>query len=156
LYRDEVIVLQAGPNFLTVNLQEEEITVELLRETLPPVLRVRINRSLFLVDNSAVDDNASLFLEKELEKLPAVDRICIIDPKHPPAWYPPKPYRGPASGGAKMALADARIMSDRWIVDENSDYTHNPITGEMAMLRQLTVCSSKEAFRISFSHGQPT
>lgn len=112
-------MLQAGPNFLTVNLQEEEITVELLRETLPPVLRVRINRSLFLVDNSAVDDNASLFLEKELEKLPAVDRICIIDPKHPPAWYPPKPYRGPASGGAKMALADARIMSDRWIVDEN-------------------------------------
>jgi hypothetical protein len=101
---DGAIVLQASPNFQTVKLDGEEITVELLRETLPPVLAVRMDRSVFLVDNSERDDNASLFLEKEIEQIPTVDRICIIDPKHPPTWYPPMPYRGPASGGAKITL----------------------------------------------------
>src|SRR5258705_7062608 len=104
MVRDRVLVLQANPNFLTAKVNEEEITVELLRDTLPQVLGVRMDRSLFLVDNSASDHDASLVLEKGLGQLPGVDRICIIDPKHPPAWYPPKPYRGGGSGGAKMTL----------------------------------------------------
>lgn len=99
---DGAIVLQASPNFQTVKVNDEEITVELLRESLPRVLGIRMDRSVFLVDNSERDDNASLFLKKELEQMPTVDRICIIDPKHPPTWYRPQPYRGPSAGGAKI------------------------------------------------------
>jgi hypothetical protein len=100
-YGDRVLVLQANPNLLTVKVNEEEVTVELSRDILRDVLGVRMDRSLFLVDN---DDNASLVFEKILKQLPGVGRICIIDPKHPPAWYPPKPYRGGGHGGAKMAF----------------------------------------------------
>jgi hypothetical protein len=99
---NQVLVLTANPNFLTAKLNEEEITVELLRDILRDVLATRMDRSLFLVDNSAGDDYASLLLERRLEQLPRLDRICVIDPKHPPAWYPPKPYRSGGFGGGGL------------------------------------------------------
>jgi hypothetical protein len=41
-YEDRVVVLQASPNFLTAKVNEENITVELLRGTLPQVLGIRM------------------------------------------------------------------------------------------------------------------
>lgn len=90
-YGDRVLVLQANPDFLTLKIGQERLPVEESGQTLTYLLHVRMDPSAFLVDNSPEDGGASWLLLTKLRQNPILNNLCIIDPKHPPLWYPPKP-----------------------------------------------------------------
>jgi hypothetical protein len=73
-----------------------------------------MERTVYVVDNSSRDAQASVVLQKMVEQVPVVDRICIIDPNHPPAWYPLKPYV--AGGVAATAVHSSLVCVERFRV----------------------------------------
>lgn len=103
---DRVIVLQTDPDLTTLRINFDKLPAGALQQRLTDILKTRMDRTLYLVDNSSRDAQASMVLEKMVEQVPVVDRICIIDPNHPPAWYPPKPI--PAGGGGGTQLRASR------------------------------------------------
>jgi hypothetical protein len=90
-YGDRLLVLQANPDFLTLKIGQEKLPVEGSSQRLTDLLQVRMDPSAFLVDNSPEDGGASWLLLTRLRQTPILNNLCIIDPKHPPVWYPPKP-----------------------------------------------------------------
>jgi hypothetical protein len=71
-----------------------------LQQKLGDILRTRINRVVYVLD---LQDSDSLVLEKIVAQMPEVSRICGMDSRHLPAWYPLK--RKPASGGSGRLVA---------------------------------------------------
>src|SRR6185312_326307 len=102
---DREVVLQTYPDLHRLKVNEERLALGQLRDVLTDLLYTRVDRNIFLVDNSGVDHRASSVLEKFVEQVPVVDRVCVIDPQHAPSWYPPVPRRFPGgSGGIQTTL----------------------------------------------------
>jgi hypothetical protein len=99
----QAIVLQTDPNLASLKINQQKLPANRLHDLLTDILRTRVDRTIYLVDNSARDDRDSIVLEKMLEQLPVVARICVIDPQRPPAWYPLMPYLAGGGGGTKLA-----------------------------------------------------
>jgi hypothetical protein len=104
-YVDRVIVLQTEGNLANVRINWDKLPTGALQERLTDILKTRADRTVYLVDNSSRDGQASLALQKMVEQVPVVDRICIIDPNHPPAWYPPKPDGAGGGGGTQLGAS---------------------------------------------------
>ena len=90
---DRAVILYAGPNVSWVTITGEYLDVPQLLPRLDDILRTRIDRVIHVLDSQDAD---SLVLEKMIAQMPYVARICVIDSRHPPSWYPPK--RRPMSG----------------------------------------------------------
>lgn len=101
LSSDRAVVLRAGPNVSSVTINTENVPFPELQQILSDILRTRMNRVIYVLDSQDPD---SLVLEKIVAQMPEVSRICVIDSRHPPSWYPPKrkPFPG-ASGGGLVA-----------------------------------------------------
>ena len=104
-YLGRVIVLRTEGSLSDVRINWDKLSIDVLHERLTDILKTRIDRTVYLVDNSSRDGQASMVLEKMVEQVPVVDRICIIDPKHPPGWYPPPPGEGGGGGGTQLAAS---------------------------------------------------
>lgn len=103
---DRAVILYAGPNVSWVTINGEYVAMPELQQKLGDILRTRINRIVYVLDSQ---DSDSLVLEKIVAQMPEVSRLCVMDSRHLPAWYPPK--RGPAGGGSGglVALSRAQI-----------------------------------------------
>lgn len=104
-FSNGMMILQTKPNRGQLKINNEELRVENLPLVLDDILRTRIDRTVFLVDNSEFDRPESAVLEKLVEQIPEVDRVCVIDPRHAPEWYPPVWHRflGASGGGIQIA-----------------------------------------------------
>lgn len=91
LYADRLVVLQANPDFSTLKVGQEKLALEELNRRLTDILLTRMDPTIYLVDNSQEDGGASWILREKLQQVPMVKNICIVDPKHPPDWYPLNP-----------------------------------------------------------------
>jgi hypothetical protein len=98
------IVLRTDPDLASLKINQQKLPANMLHDILTEILRTRVDRTIYLVDNSARDNRDSMILEKMLQQLPVVSRICVIDPQNPPAWYPLKPYLAGGGGGTNSAL----------------------------------------------------
>jgi hypothetical protein len=99
---DRAVILYAGPNVSWMTINGEYLELPELQEKLDDILRTRINRLVYVLDSQDAD---SLVLEEMIAQMPYVARICVIDSRRPPSWYPPK--RGPVSGGSGGLVAAA-------------------------------------------------
>jgi hypothetical protein len=91
LYQDRLVVLKANPDFSTLKVGEEKLALEDLNRRLTDILLTRMDPTIYIVDNSQEDGGASWMLREKLRQVLIVKNICIVDPKHPPDWYPLKP-----------------------------------------------------------------
>lgn len=103
---DRAVILYAGPNVSWVTVSGEYVEMPDLQPRLGDVLRTRINRVVYVLDSQ---DSDSLVLEKIVAQMPYVARICVLDSRHLPSWYPPK--RKPMAGGAGGLVARAEAFS---------------------------------------------
>jgi hypothetical protein len=92
---DHGLILHAGPNVSSITINGEAVGLPELQQKLGDILRTRINRIVYVLD---FQDSDSLVLEKIVAQMPEVSRLCVMDSRHLPAWYPPK--RGQAGGGS--------------------------------------------------------
>jgi hypothetical protein len=99
---DRAVILYAGPNVSWMTINGEYLELPELQEKLDDILRTRINRLVYVLDSQDAD---SLVLEEMIAQMPYVARICVIDSRRPPSWYPPK--RGPMGGGSGGLVAAA-------------------------------------------------
>ena len=100
---DRTVILHAGPTISSVTINAESVALPTLQDVLGTIMRTRMNRVVYVLD---AQDSDSLVLEKIVEQMPYVARICVIDSRHPPSWYPPK--REPMGGAAGGFVAQAR------------------------------------------------
>lgn len=100
LISDRTVILYAGPNVSWLTMNGEYVELPELQERLGDILRTRINRIVYVLDSQDAD---SLVLEKIVAQMPEVSRICVMDSRHLPAWYPRK--RKPKSGGSGGLVA---------------------------------------------------
>lgn len=77
-----------------VFVNRDASTFEKLPERLTDLFKVRAERTVFLIDSSDRDLTSWIALERLVQHVPTIDRICVIDPKKPPSWYPPPPAEG--------------------------------------------------------------
>lgn len=99
------VILQTSPG-LTFRINREQMELAQLHNRMTDILLTRMDHTIFLLDKSQIDSDLSLWLEKVLEQEPIVSRICIIDPAHPPVWYPPKYPSGGGGGGSVARSVD--------------------------------------------------
>jgi hypothetical protein len=97
---DRAVILYAGPNVSWVTINGEYVVMPELQQRLDDILRTRIHRIVYVLD---FQDSDSLVLEKIVAQMPEVSRLCVMDSRHLPAWYPRK--RKPVSGGSGGLVA---------------------------------------------------
>jgi hypothetical protein len=81
-----------------VFVNQDTSTLDGLAGRLTDIFKTRAEKTVFLIDSSDVDLTSWIALERVVQHVAEIDRICVIDQKHPPSWYPPTPQ--PAGGGA--------------------------------------------------------
>jgi hypothetical protein len=106
---NRAIVLQTNPGLATVQINREHLQITDLGSRLANILFDRLDHTIFLFDKSRMDGHLSLWLEKVLEQEPMVNRICVIDPIHPPIWWPPKYLAGGGAGSSEAGQYDRKV-----------------------------------------------
>jgi hypothetical protein len=86
------VILRAGPDLSSVTINEEKLSELEVPQRLSDILRTRADRMVYVVSEQ---DSGSTELTWVVKQVPEVDRICVIDPRHPPSWYPPTRETGP-------------------------------------------------------------
>lgn len=74
---------------LIVKVNSESVPLQRLGRDLTQIFSTRAERTVYVVEDGDRDANASAALTKMVAQMPVIDRVCVIDLKRPPAWYPP-------------------------------------------------------------------
>jgi hypothetical protein len=103
-----VLVVQLLPltkeNVPSVKLNAEDLTWDQTAKILSEVLRTRVNRTVFLTIGPRVGP-AYRSQMIDLMRIANAERICVIDPRNPPEWYPPRYDLAGGSGGSSLPAA---------------------------------------------------
>jgi hypothetical protein len=74
-----------------------------LGNELEDLFKTRQKRVIYVMPNEQVPPRFQAQLLALVRHSIFVDTICVIDPRHPPAWYLPPVYRGGGSGGLRAS-----------------------------------------------------
>jgi hypothetical protein len=107
LNAEHALILQVSPDISTVKLNEVKISVLQLEPRIEEILRTRLYHIVYMVEPRDAD---SIVLENILTRVPQLERVCLIDPLHPPGWYPPR--REPVWGGGGLVAQVWRTNQD--------------------------------------------
>src|SRR5262249_5824888 len=82
-------------------LNADDLAWDQMEERLSLVLKTRTNRAVFIVSDPALNRvyNAQVI---DIVRTAGAERICVVDTKDPPKWFPPESCGG--AGGGKLAL----------------------------------------------------
>lgn len=72
-----------------VILSKEKIPSETAEQRFKLIFSTRAERKIYIVDATAINEPDRSELLKLVSHSDMVDTVCIIDPRNPPAWYPP-------------------------------------------------------------------
>jgi hypothetical protein len=86
---DRVVLLQTTPDPAVIKINTEHVQLKELAANLTDIFRTRAERTIYIVQDSGLDGSASASLAKAVAQMAVIDRVCLIDLKHQPAWYPP-------------------------------------------------------------------
>src|SRR5215469_5522840 len=76
-----------------------------LGNELEDIFKTQQKRVIYVMPNEQVPPRFQAQLLAMIRHSIFVDTVCLIDPRHPPAWYPPALYE---SGGSSGLRASAR------------------------------------------------
>jgi hypothetical protein len=84
-----VFVVRPTPDRSTVQIDSENVPLQRLGADLTQIFRTRAERTVYVIQDADGDGKEPSPLTKMVAQIPVIDRVCVIDSKHPPAWYPP-------------------------------------------------------------------
>jgi len=85
-------------------LNETPLSWSELGNELEDILKTRQKRVIYVMPNEQVPPRFQTQLLAMIRHSIFVDTVCLINPRHPPAWYPPALYRGGGSGGLRASV----------------------------------------------------
>ena len=85
----------------TAKLNADDLAWDQMEERLSLVLKTRANRAVFFISDPAIN-RAYKSQMIDVVRTASAERICVVDAKEPPTWFPPQSCGG--AGGGKLAL----------------------------------------------------
>lgn len=86
---DRVVLLRTTLDPSVIKINTEDVQLNQLGKDLTDIFRTRTERIVYVLQDAGPDGNASAELARMVAQMPVIDRVCVVDLKHPPAWYPP-------------------------------------------------------------------
>jgi hypothetical protein len=72
-----------------VRINQDKFSMEDAPERLHTIFAVRAERVVYVVEAVDASRSKTSQLMKMVEDLDVIDKVCVVDSRNPPSWYPP-------------------------------------------------------------------